>query len=78
MDRRDETPRHSRGLAGTNGREIGAEIELSSSGPAKKADGESKALKLPGNGLHRLFSLLAQRVCHFQRCQSVFYSDFAK
>jgi len=47
-----------RRLAGTDGREIGAAIELSSLGPAKKADRESNAVKLPGNGPRpRLFSL---------------------
>ena len=38
------------GLAGTDGREIGAAIDLSSPGPAKKTDGESKGVKLAGNG----------------------------
>jgi len=44
-----------RPLAGTDGREIGIAIDLSRLGPAKKADGESKAVKLPGNGPRPLF-----------------------
>jgi len=44
-----------RRLAGTDGREIGAAIDLSSPGPDENADRESKAVKLPGNGPRPLF-----------------------
>jgi len=44
-----------RGLAGTDGRQIGIAIDLSSPGPAKKADGERKAVKLPENGPRSLY-----------------------
>ena len=45
-----------RRLAGTDGRAIGAAIDLSSLGPAKNADGESKGVKLLGNGPRPLLS----------------------
>jgi hypothetical protein len=45
-----------RRLAGTDGQQIGAAIDLSSPWLAKKADGESKALKLRENGRARFSS----------------------